>query len=316
MKISVLVPIYGVAQYIEACAVSLFEQTYDDLEYVFVDDCSPDASVSILEEVAKRYPQRQTQMRIIRHERNRGLGAARATALAAATGNFVMVVDSDDVVPTNAVSTLYSRQQETGADMVDGAFCLLRPSGTSAPQQPYHGDKEQMLRLMLLQNTVSHQLWGRLVRRSVYTDNDINSIEGINLAEDYAVMPRLLFCASRAYTDEVVYYYRINEQSTFADNLTRRHILSFLKANAAVCRFITEHDAKRQYRHALAIGMLRTFYAAGKTGMRVDEIAEMCDYQPGLFVRLLTRPTLLPVLKWVYLVEKRLYRMTISRSFC
>ena len=85
MKISVLVPIYGVADYIEECLVSLFEQTYQDLEYIFVDDCSPDNSLQILEGVILRYPERQQQVHVIHHEYNRGLGAARATALAAAT---------------------------------------------------------------------------------------------------------------------------------------------------------------------------------------------------------------------------------------
>ena len=56
--VSILVPVYGVEKYIEKCAVSLFEQTCNDIEYVFVDDCSPDNSIGILEEVRKRYPER------------------------------------------------------------------------------------------------------------------------------------------------------------------------------------------------------------------------------------------------------------------
>lgn len=316
MKISVLVPIYGVAQYIETCAVSLFEQSFDELEYIFVDDCSPDNSIDILQAVASRYPHRQQQMRIIRHEKNRGLGAARATALAAATADFVMVADSDDVLPKEAISTLWKRQQETGADIVDGAFCLLRQSKTSDPQLPYHGSKEQMLQLMLLQNTIPHQLWGRLVRRSVYTDHNINSIEGVNMAEDYAVTPRLICCGSRAYTDEVVYYYRVNEQSTFAENLTSRHITSYLRANETVCRFIKTHDAEQKYQRALAIGMLKTFYAAALVGKSIEETATLCDYRPGALVRLLARPSLLPLLRWVYLLEKRLYIMKVSRISC
>ena len=63
-------------KYIEKCAVSLFEQTCNDIEYVFVDDCSPDNSIGILEEVRKRYPERD-KVKIIRHDRNRGLAAAR-----------------------------------------------------------------------------------------------------------------------------------------------------------------------------------------------------------------------------------------------
>ena len=57
--VSILVPIYNVSKYIEQCAVSLFEQTYDNIEYVFVDDCSPDDSIALLKKVMERYPKRK-----------------------------------------------------------------------------------------------------------------------------------------------------------------------------------------------------------------------------------------------------------------
>lgn len=59
MKVSILVPVYGVEKYIEKCAVSLFEQTYEDVEYVFVDDCTPDNSMQLLEAVIAKYPDKE-----------------------------------------------------------------------------------------------------------------------------------------------------------------------------------------------------------------------------------------------------------------
>ncbi len=307
MKISIMVPIYGVAQYIEECLVSLFEQTYADLEYIFVDDCSPDNSMTLLEQVAERYPQRQSQIHVLHHDHNRGLGAARATALQAATGDFVMIVDSDDVLPTDAVTKLWKQQQISGADMVDGAFCQLTSSGLSSPILPYHGPKEKMLRLMLLQNVVFHQLWGRLIRRSIFTDYDIHPIEGVNMAEDYAVTPRLLYCCNRSSIDDIVYYYRINEQSTFADNLTNRHIVSFLKANGAVYQFIIAHDLTKQYHKPLQIGMLRVYHAALSTGMNRKDISQLCGYRLPLWLHPFCFRPMLPMLRLLYLVTKRLY---------
>lgn len=315
MKISILVPIYGVAAYIKECLTSLFEQTYENLEYVFVDDCSPDDSIDILLRLLNHYPKRQQQVRIIHHEHNRGLGAARATALQAATGDFVMVVDSDDVLPLNAVTTLWQKQQETKADMVDGAYCRLLPEGLTSPNLPYHGTKEQMLRLMLMQNVISHQLWGRLVRRSVYTDNDINSIEGINLAEDYAVTPRLLYCSKRAYTDQVVYHYRMNTQSTFADNLARRHIESFLRANGTVCQFFKAHDTKGYYRRALHIGMIRVYHAALQVGIPSGEIAQVTGHRLAAWQNPLCSHSLSPLLRLLYLMEKRFYALVQDLHF-
>lgn len=308
MKISVLVPVFGVERYIEACAKSLFEQTYEDLEYIFVDDCSPDNSIRLLQNILERYPHRYKQVRILRHQCNRGLGAARATALDAATGDFVMVVDSDDKLPGEAISMLWRRQQESGADIVDGAFQRLIASGMTDPTYPFHGSKQQYLQLMLLQNVVSHQLWGRLIRRTLFTENGINSIEGVNQAEDYAVMPRLLFCGSRSWTDEVVYYYRQNNESTFADNLSPRHVNSYLLANGAVCNFLKRHHyLKRHYRLALGIGMLRAYHTALQTGLTPEETAKLCDYQLSVCLIPFCRKPFLPVLHLIYLVTKRLF---------
>ena len=72
-KVSVIIAVYGAEKYIERCARSLFEQTFDDIEYIFVDDCSPDKSIEILNAVIDDYPNRKNQVRIIRNHSNIGL---------------------------------------------------------------------------------------------------------------------------------------------------------------------------------------------------------------------------------------------------
>ena len=71
--ITIIIPIYGVEKYIERCATSLFEQTLNNIEYIFVDDATPDKSIEILTNVLERYPQRKPQVTIIRHARNQRL---------------------------------------------------------------------------------------------------------------------------------------------------------------------------------------------------------------------------------------------------
>lgn len=98
-KISVIIPVYGVERYIEQCACSLFEQTMQDgIEFIFVDDCSPDKSIEILENVLREYPHREQQVKIIRHTENQGLGGARKTGMEYATGEYIIHCDSDDWV--------------------------------------------------------------------------------------------------------------------------------------------------------------------------------------------------------------------------
>ena len=85
-QISIIIPIYKTEKYIERCAISLFEQTLKSIEYIFVNDCTPDNSIQILKNVLKRYPNRISDTKIINHEFNRGLAAARNTGRSIAQG--------------------------------------------------------------------------------------------------------------------------------------------------------------------------------------------------------------------------------------
>ena len=314
--VSIIVPVYGVERFIGVFAASLFGQTYRDLEYVFVDDCSPDNSIGVLQEVLQDYPERRGQVCIVRNDRNRGSGATRSIGLAAATGDFVMYADSDDVLMADAVERLVEAQKASGADIVDGAYCRLLPDGSLGPAVlPFHGAKEDMMRLMLAQNTISHQVWARLIRRSLHTDHGVDFIDGVNMAEDYCIMPRLLFYASRSYIDDVIYQYRVNDTGIFACWLTERHIGSYLAASRVLGQFLSTHDTLNVYTYAYELGMLNTIHRAmGVVSM--DEIRRLCPYAPTLPLfracrALLCHRAMRPLLRAVYLVLKRLY---VSRS--
>ena len=97
IKVSVIVPIYEVERYIERCARSLFEQTMlSGIEFIFVDDCTPDYSIEILHNTLKEYPEREAQVTILTHSANKGLAAARKTGVRAARGEYISHCDSDD----------------------------------------------------------------------------------------------------------------------------------------------------------------------------------------------------------------------------
>ena len=151
MKVSVLVPVYGVEKYIERCAVSLFEQTYENLEYIFVDDCSPDNSIEILENVLERYPHRKEQTTIIQLEENGGLGNARKVSFKKATGEYVTFVDSDDFVSERMIELLVSKAQETGADITDGAYSYYTDGGVEEQVLPSQDSQPVYLKKLLLQ---------------------------------------------------------------------------------------------------------------------------------------------------------------------
>ena len=107
MKVSVCSPVYGVEKYIERCARSLFDQTMkNDIEFIFVDDCTPDRSIEVLEAILSEYPERRSQVKIVRHSHNKGLTGARNTALKEASGEYIIHCDSDDWVDLEAYKTV------------------------------------------------------------------------------------------------------------------------------------------------------------------------------------------------------------------
>ena len=321
MRISILVPVYGVEQFMEACAVSLFEQTYDDLEYIFVDDCTPDRSIEVLRSVLERYPKRQQQVQIIQHDRNRGLGAARATLLHASQSDFIIYADSDDVMATDAVEKLYRRQQETDADIVSGAYHRLYADGRLGEAiLPFKGDRDAMLRLMLVQNTIEHHVWGRLIRRCLHTEGNIDFVEGINMAEDYCVMPRLLFQASsHAFIDDVVTHYRENTTGTFFNWLNHRNIQSYLAANRVVGQFLKDRDTARRYVYPFELGLLNPLYHAMRIGLTPKEVNDSCHFPPTTWllrccVLLFYHRSTRKLLRWSYLLLKHYYVKRVQNS--
>lgn len=321
MKVSVLVPIYGAEKYIRQCAGSLFEQTYEDMEYIFVNDCTPDNSMDVLSATVARYPQRQNQVRIITHEHNRGVGAARITAFEAATGKYVMYADADDMMPADAAAILVEKIEAEQADIADGAFVYYTGEDSDFVCPPCHDNKNTYIRKMLLQNAVPHQLWARMFRRSTLIKHNVRFAEGINLAEDYSLMPRALFYSKRVMTDRVVYYYRIDREGMFTNTnkASRASIMSYLKANALIYRFFTTNVPGNRYSFALQTGLINAYAIGMSAGITYKEIADTCGYIPqSAFFRLCHIPLRHfrnpDAAHRIYQIVKRLYRLLVCRE--
>ena len=207
MVVTIATPVYKVERFIERCARSLFEQSYPDIEFIFVDDCSPDRSMVILKNTIAEYPERQPHIRVIRHDTNRGLGAARNTAISHASGEFVFHVDSDDFIEKNAIALLVEKHLENRADIVSADAIKHTSDGEIDCVEPDYANKEEMLHF-LAGNMSHHMIWGRLIRKSLYTENSIQVEEGVNVGEDWQVLVPLVHQAqSIAALHEKIYHY-------------------------------------------------------------------------------------------------------------
>lgn len=310
-KISLLIPIYGVENYIEQCARSLFSQSYTSIEYIFVDDCTKDRSIEILQSVMEDYPDRKEDILLIRHEHNKGLGAARRTAFEAATGEYIMHVDSDDMLPSNAVELLTIKAEESHADIIDGGYAYWKDGKASAPIMPDHIKKEKYLRWMLCQNILSNRIWGRLYRRNLLVEHDIRSIEGIDYSEDYAVVPRAMYFAKRAFIDDVVYDYRTDNLNSYTHAISEKNLISHFKACQLVASFFEREDKDGKYRRCVDIGMVNAYRCAAENKIDFKKVDAICTYPIKdavcrLCIHLMRKGWSVKKVNYIYLAYRRL----------
>lgn len=210
-KVSIIVPVYGVEKYIERCARSLFEQTFDDIEYIFVNDCTKDASIQILETIIEEYPNRKKQIKILHHEVNKGLPQARKTGILTAVGKYVISFDSDDWVENTIIDILYSNAVQKNAAISicdiyisDGINHRVKKCGdVNLNKMDYF---EQMCQMKYMWSTCN-----KLIQRSLFKDIIFPIC---NNAEDMALILQLMAKANKVcYLPQALYYYYSNPQS-------------------------------------------------------------------------------------------------------
>lgn len=238
IKVSVLVPVYKVETFIGRCIRSLMEQTLQETEFIIIDDCSPDDSIPVALDIIKEYPWRKGQVRLIRHETNKGLPAARNSGLAVAEGEYVFHCDSDDFVEPEMLERMYMAAERSDADIVWCDWFLSFGRNERYMRQPSYATPMEALKGML-SGAMKYNVWNKLVRRRLYTDNHIQFPSGYGMGEDMTMI-RLFACAEKVgYVPEGFYHYVKLNSGAFSNTYSDRHLaelrhnveetLSFLK---------------------------------------------------------------------------------------
>lgn len=272
MKISICVPVYGVEKYIARCAKSLFEQNYLDIEYVFVNDCSNDKSIEVLEDVINQYPSRRNDVIIVNHKVNKGLAAARNTAVKKSSGAFIMWVDSDDYVDTKLVQKLVDLQTVNNADIVCCDTTVLFSDRVEYTRNLKYNDGRDLV-IKMFRCGAPHQLWGRIIRRSLYTDYDIEAVEGINQAEDYQVMPRLAYYANVVESlNEPLYFYDRTNENSHSNNFDIKKSVQISMAGEVLRNFFKDkgHQMIDSLEFNIAQSIVRRLKLFSLLGTEVD----------------------------------------------
>lgn len=221
-KVSVIVPIYKVEKFIGRCAESLMSQTLDDVEYIFVNDATPDNSMDVLDGVLKKYPARAGMISILKHEVNKGLPAARNTGLAAAHGEYVFHCDSDDFVEPTMLETLYNAAIDNNADIVWCDWFLSFEKSERYMRQPELSTSFDALKSML-GGGMKYNVWNKLVKRILYTDNRIQFPEGHGMGEDMTMIMLFVHARNVKYVPKAFYHYVKLNTSAFSSTVSDKH---------------------------------------------------------------------------------------------
>lgn len=211
--ISVIIPVYGVEKYIERCARSVLNQTFEDVEYIFVDDSTKDNSIIILNNVLKDYPNKNVT--VISKKTNEGLPLARMTGFLASHGDYIIHFDSDDWVEHDCLKKMYNCAINTNADIIIANYFENYPDREMKIKCPSFTNSLEGIDLMLRAKLHSG-VWNKLVKRDLYKGVVFPKA---NMHEDLVTMVQLfskakLICC----IDDAFYHYNLTNLESLTNS--------------------------------------------------------------------------------------------------
>lgn len=229
-KISIIVPIYNVENYLRKCLDSILNQTYKNIEIILIDDGSKDSSGDICDE----YALKSKKIKVI-HKENAGLSATRNLGIEISTGDYIAFIDSDDYITEDYCEMLYSALKETDADIACGAYKVVRTDGSviidssiesglcQSEVVEYKGI--EIIKEFLSQKTFKNFVWNKLFKKSVVCDFQV----GINY-EDIVFGFKVLSAINKiTYVNRNCYFY-LKRNSSITATITEKNLQDFGKA--------------------------------------------------------------------------------------
>jgi len=237
MKVSVIIPVYNVSEYIERCLLSVLNQTWQDLEIIVVDDCTPDDSMKIVRRIAQNHL-RGNIIRCFAHEQNKGLSAARNTGIKNATGEYIYFVDSDDYIPHESVQSLSNAVLEEKVDFAIGNYKVEGANYWAPPLKMTSGTvygHENILK----QYTAGMwyvMAWNKLVNLHFLLDNNLFFQEGIVHEDDLWSFKLACISNKMVVVNATTYSYFMQPNS-----IMRAPSLFNLECRVAVIKYMFQH---------------------------------------------------------------------------
>lgn len=237
VKISVVIPVYNVAEYIEECIQSVLDQSFRDFEIIVVDDCGKDDSIAraeqLLESKAFGIP-----YKILHHEKNRGLSAGRNTGFEASIGEYVYFLDSDDYITSDCLEKLYAAAIESDAEVTVGEYSA---TGGDAKWLSHINVKEDIISKPLWTYQIGHyyvMAWNKLCKSEFLRNNQISFIEGLVHEDEPWTFEVACKATKMAVVHDCTYVYRVREGSLQTGKDYNKHFNAYITILKAICDII------------------------------------------------------------------------------
>lgn len=244
MKVSIIIPIYNAEGTLKRCIDSVLAQNYAEVEAVLVDDASTDNSLSVLRQYAERFP----QCKVVANQQNKGCMLSRREGCLAATGSWIMFLDSDDELPPDAVQTLVNAYEE-GVDIICGNLLKKQTNGKAEliANQPLDTSRHTEIYHALLTERLKHSLCGKLFRTALFRSPELKFYDGLTISEDGCLFYQLVKQANRVRTtNATVYYYIENKASSTHTTYTLKEVESIIIANKVMTECCMPYIERRQ----------------------------------------------------------------------
>ena len=250
-KVSIIVPVYNIENYIRVCVESILAQTYESFELILVDDGSKDNSGILCDE----YAAIDSRVKVI-HKENGGVSSARNAGLRQAKGDWIMHVDGDDWIEPDMIESLIEAAKATEADLVFSDFIKYGPNAGNNQLPSWNSDKiDSMSRYIAYVMTT---IWGSIAKRSLYIDHSLKSPEGISYCEDFHLIVRLCHYAKKiANVHRPFYHYRYRPTSIMS-NMSRRTESDEQWVYQDIIRFFKEQGVYEDYRKVMSWRTLKS----------------------------------------------------------
>ena len=250
--VTYIIPIFNVSDYIEKSVRSLLEQSYRNIEYIFINDCSSDDSEVKLRKTIEEFPERCNNIKIITNEQNLGSATSRNLGLDMAQGDYVMFSDSDDWVSADYVESMV-RQIEGGYDIVYCNYFENFKDHEDYDCQNHGQDNIECIRAML-RESMHASTCNKIYRRSFLFASKQRFVDRADFCEDLSWNIRLFACTRRiSYLPRAFYHYvKYNHNS-----ITKSKSSSEKKRNRLLQRF---ENIRVACDYLIAVGFEEEFY--------------------------------------------------------